>query len=140
MGEIAVHLEHSLRAVVESADHQFFADEPLDAGGENAGPGPYDLLLASLGACTAMTLRLYADRKAWPLEGVHVTLRHARQHRRDCEDCTEEPGPYVDRIERRIRLEGNLEPEQRTRLLEIAERCPVHRTLTNHPKIDTSLE
>jgi uncharacterized OsmC-like protein/alpha-beta hydrolase superfamily lysophospholipase len=116
--------------------HHFLADEPVDVGGLDSGPGPYDLVLAGLGACTSMTLRLYAERKALPLERVTVELRHGRIHAADCEDCETKEG-MIDRIERAITLRGPLDAEQRRRLLEIADKCPVHRTLTSEVKIRT---
>jgi uncharacterized OsmC-like protein/fermentation-respiration switch protein FrsA (DUF1100 family) len=116
--------------------HRFLADEPLEVGGLDSGPGPYDLLLAGLGACTAMTLRLYAERKALPLERVTVRLDHSRIHAADCADCETKEG-MLDRIDRAITLRGALDAEQRRRLLEIADKCPVHRTLTSEIDIRT---
>jgi len=116
--------------------HGFLADEPVEVGGLDSGPGPYDLLLAGLGACTAMTLRLYAERKALPLEGVTVELRHSRIHAVDCENCETKEG-MLDRIDRAITMRGTLDAEQRRRLLEIADKCPVHRTLTSEIDIRT---
>ena len=116
--------------------HRFLADEPLEVGGLDSGAGPYDLLLAGLGACTAMTLRLYAERKALPLERVTVRLNHSRIHAADCADCETKDG-MLDRIERAITLRGALDAEQRRRLLEIADKCPVHRTLTSEIDIRT---
>jgi putative redox protein len=116
--------------------HRFLADEPTDVGGLDSGPGPYDLVLAGLGACTSMTLRLYAERKELPLERVTVELSHSRIHAADCETCETKEG-MVDRIERTIALRGNLDAEQRERLLEIADKCPVHRTLTSEVDIRT---
>jgi uncharacterized OsmC-like protein/alpha-beta hydrolase superfamily lysophospholipase len=116
--------------------HRFLADEPVEVGGLDSGPGPYDLLLAGLGACTAMTLRLYAERKALPLERVTVRLNHSRIHAADCEDCETKEG-MLDRIDRAITLRGVLDAEQRRRLLEIADKCPVHRTLTSEIDIRT---
>lgn len=118
--------------------HQLLADEPTAVGGDDRGPGPYELLLMALGACTSMTLRLYADRKRWPLGRVSVRLRHAKIHAEDCADCETKRG-MLDRIERVISLEGTLDAAQRQRLLEIADMCPVHRTLTSEIKIETSL-
>lgn len=115
------------RSIVEARSHEFVLDEPLELGGTDTGPTPYETLLASLGACTAMTLRMYADRKKWPLEHAIVRLRTASEHGPDCEVCeTEEVGPHV--LERQIELEGELTAEQRARLLQIAERCPVKQT------------
>jgi putative redox protein len=108
--------------------HRLFSDEPKELGGESAGPSPYELLAAALGACTSMTIGMYARRKQWPLASVNVRLRHSRIHANDCADCdTKEE--MLDRIDRDIELIGNLTGEQRARLLEIADQCPVHRTL-----------
>jgi putative redox protein len=118
--------------------HRLFSDEPKDAGGENAGPSPYELLAAALGACTSMTLGMYARQKQWPLASVIVRLRHSKIHAKDCADCETKEG-MLDRIDREIELTGNLTEEQRTKLLEIADKCPVHRTLTRGMKIQTRL-
>ena len=120
--------------VVETGAHRLVADEPADAGGKDAGPSPYDLLLAALGACTSMTLRMYARRKKWPLARVSVTLKHNKLHAEDCAECETEEG-RVDRIERVIRIDGDLDADQRERLMQIAERCPVHQTLTSETVI-----
>ncbi len=117
--------------------HRFLADEPVAAGGLDTGLGPYDLLLAALGACTAMTVRLYAERKALPLDHVTVRLTHAKIHAADCESCETKEG-MLDRIERAITFSGALDEGQRARLLEIADKCPVHRTLTSEIEIKTS--
>src|SRR5262245_62128586 len=116
--------------------HQLLADEPAGAGGLDSGPGPYDLLIAGLGACTSMTLRLYAERKSLPLDRVTVRLSHSKIHAADCETCETKEG-MLDRIERTITLEGELDDDQRARLLEIADKCPVHRTLTSEIEIKT---
>lgn len=123
---------------VSMGAHQFIADEPVDVGGLDSGPSPYDLLLAALGACTAMTLRMYADRKGLPLDGVSVALRHSKIHAADCASCETAQG-QIDRIERRISLEGELDEATVSRLLEIADKCPVHRTLTSEIDITTEL-
>ena len=119
-----------------SGPHRFLADEPVKAGGLDSGPGPYDLLLAGLGACTSMTLRLYADGKKLPLERVSVRLTHNKIHAEDCLNCETKEG-MVDRIDRSITFEGTLDAEQRKRLLEIADKCPVHRTLKSEIDIRT---
>jgi len=118
--------------------HRLVADEPRAVGGEDAGPNPYELLLMSLGACTSMTLRLYARRKQLPLTRVAVRLRHSRIHAEDCADCETKVG-FIDRIEREIVLEGSLNEDQRKRMMEIANMCPVHKTLTSEISIVTQL-
>lgn len=122
---------------VQAGKHRLRADEPEDVGGTDTGPNPYELLLAALGTCTSITLRMYADRKGWPLEGVRVRLAHSRIHAEDCADCETEKGK-VDHIDRFLALAGELDEEQRQRLLEMADRCPVHRTL--HGEIDVATE
>jgi putative redox protein len=117
--------------------HRLLSDEPRPIG-DDAGPTPYDLLLGGLGACTSMTVRMYADRKGWPLERVRVTLRHSRIHAKDCADCETTKG-WIDHIDRDVELAGDLDGTQRQRLLDIAERCPVHQTLTSEVRITTSL-
>jgi uncharacterized OsmC-like protein len=116
--------------------HRLTSDEPIEFGGKNTGPGPYDLLLAALGSCTSMTIALYARTKKWPLESVIVNLRHSKIHAADCRDCETKAGK-IDRIEREIHLVGNLDEEQRKRLLDIADKCPVHRTLKSEIDIQT---
>ncbi|MGD2269531.1 MAG: bifunctional alpha/beta hydrolase/OsmC family protein, partial [Desulfobacterales bacterium] len=119
--------------------HNLVADEPKAAGGTNMGPTPYDYLAAGLGACTSMTLRMYADRKKWPLESITVRLKHQKIHAKDCETCETEKG-LLDRIDREIELTGRLDDHQRRRLMEIADRCPVHRTLHSEVHINTRLK
>jgi uncharacterized OsmC-like protein len=118
--------------------HRLVADEPRASGGDDAGPNPYELLLMSLGACTSMTLRLYAKRKQLPLTRVAVRLRHSRIHAEDCADCETKEGK-LDQIERELVLSGRLDGTQRAKLVEIADKCPVHRTLTSEIKIRTRL-
>ena len=123
---------------VESGRHALVSDEPVEVGGDDLCLGPYDLLLGALGACTAMTLRLYARHKKWPLENVRVTLSHAKIHATDCAECETKEGK-IDRIERTVELAGPLDAPQRARLLEIADKCPVHRTLTSEIEVRTHL-
>jgi uncharacterized OsmC-like protein/fermentation-respiration switch protein FrsA (DUF1100 family) len=121
---------------VSVGPHRLIADEPKAAGGDDTGPGPYDFLLAGLGACTSMTMRLYADRKSLPLERVTVTLEHNKIHAEDCAECDTREG-LLDQIDRVIAMEGTLDPDQRKRLMEIADKCPVHRTLKSEIRILT---
>jgi putative redox protein len=120
--------------VVEVRSHRFAADEPTSVGGTDRGPTPYDLLLAALGSCASMTVALYARRKGWPLTEVAIRLRHSRVHAADCAECETKEG-RLDRIEWSFQLHGDLNGEQRARLLEIAQRCPVHRTLLSEISI-----
>ena len=121
---------------VQTDNHVWIADEPVSAGGHDLGPDPYEHLLAALGACTSMTLRMYANRKNLALDDIEVQLNHQRSHAEDCEDC-ESKSKFVDVIERNITLKGDLTDAQRKRLMEIADRCPVHLTMENDPKIVT---
>ena len=122
---------------IETGHHAFVSDEPMPAG-QDAGPDPYGLLLAALGACTAMTIQMYARRKEWPLGRVRIAVSYERVHAKDCEEC-EDPTERLHRIERVIELEGALSDEQRERLLQIADLCPVHRTLTEPKELVTRL-
>jgi putative redox protein len=122
---------------ITAGHHEIAADEPQPIGADE-GPTPYDLLLSALGACTSMTVRMYANRKGWPLERVRVTLRHSHIHAEDCAECETTSG-WIDHIDRDIELAGNLDDTQRERLLHIANRCPVHQTLTSAVHISTSL-
>ncbi len=139
MAEVIVRSLDNLRQEIAAGPHTFYADEPADAGGDDAGPDPYELLLAALGACTSMTIQLYARRKGWPLETVEVRLSHRRDHVRDCEECEQKP-VQIDVIERRLTFRGDLDDTQRARLAEIAGKCPVHRTLTGTIKINDQVE
>jgi putative redox protein len=137
--------DHNYALFVNDGRHGFIADEPEEQGGDGLGPNPYELLLAALGACTAMTLVMYARRKEWPLYEVSVHFEHERVFARDCEECTAEeveaagPGGRIEVIRRHVSLRGDLDDAQVARLLEIADRCPVHRTLQHPPKVLTSI-
>ncbi|GIW73917.1 MAG: hypothetical protein KatS3mg103_0439 [Phycisphaerales bacterium] len=129
------------RTQIHAGTHALVADEPTDAGGQDLGPDPYALLMAALGACKAITVRMVADRKGWPLEGVHIDLAHHRRHAEDCDDCPQatRSQPMVSIFECRLTLLGPLTDEQRARLLEVADKCPVHRTLTSANHVRTTL-
>jgi putative redox protein len=135
--QVTVSSESGLAQEIKSSAHRWRADEPAPFG-TDTGPSPYELLLSSLGACTSMTLRLYAQRKGIDLQRITVRLQHYRIHAEDCRDCETKSG-LLDRIDREIELSGNLDEAQKQRLLEIAERCPVHRTLKSEINIQTSI-
>ncbi len=137
---VVVQTEQGLRTEMLANGFRLVADEPLSVGGTNSGPTPYDYLAAALGACTSMTLRMYADRKKWPLEAVTVKVRHQKVHAEDSQGDAAGKARKLDRFERVIALNGSLDDEQRARLLEIANRCPVHRTLEADVRIESRLE
>ena len=128
----------SLRQLISVGRHQWIADEPKASGSHDEGPDPYELLLSALGSCTNMTLRMYADRKGWPLKEVRAVLTHSKNYAKDCVNC-EQLAAKLDRIERRITLIGDLSEEQRQRLLAIANLCPVHKSLTSGIDVHTEL-
>ena len=132
MSEVVVTSQTNLRNEVRyGAGHSFITDEPVAAGGEDAGPDPYTLLLAALGSCMSMTVTLYARKKQWPLEQVTVRLKQNRIHAKDCQECVQSQEGFIHRIEGSVSFAGPLSEEQRVRLGEIARKCPVHRTLTS---------
>lgn len=135
-GSVVVRTEGGLCTEVTANGHALVSDEPSDFGGTDAGPTPYDYLLTALGSCTAMTVRAYADRKGWPLEAVTVRLGHRRIHAKDCEECETKSG-RLDHLRLELELEGPLEEKQRERLREIADKCPVKRTLGSEVLIET---
>ena len=135
---VVLHSRGSFRTDVDAGPHHFVMDEPLDAGGGGEGATPYDLLAASLGGCTSMTLFYYARREKLPLEGVDVTVTHDRQYAKDCEDCSTQQG-YIHRFRVELHLLGPLSEEQRQHLLTIARRCPVAKVLSSEIKIDEVL-
>lgn len=130
--------QNFLRGIV-TEHHQLLSDEPKSVGGSDRGPNPYELLLAALGSCTSMTIRMYANRKKIPLDDVAVTLKHSRVHAKDCEECESSSG-QVDLIQREITFKGDLSDEQRDKLFAIADRCPVHRTLENEIRIESTMK
>ncbi len=135
---IVIGSSSGLAQTIRAGKHRLAADEPTEDGGTDTGPSPYEFLLIALGSCTSMTLRLYADRKGWRLDKIVVRLRHEQIHAKDCAECETREG-RIDRVQREIELEGALDAEQRQRLLEIADKCPVHRTLSAPLQIETSL-
>jgi putative redox protein len=135
---VVARTETGFRTEVTANGHPLIADEPRRLGGTNTGPTPYELLASALGACTSITLRMYADRKGWGLDAVEVCLRHEKIHCDDCEEA-ERAGARIDHFTREITLEGELDEEQRARMLQIAERCPVHRTLERSTRVTTTL-
>jgi putative redox protein len=138
MEPVIVRSAGSFHNEIIAGKHRLVADEPASAGGTDAGPTPYDLLSAALGTCTSMTLNFLAKRENIPLEGVEVSIANDRMHAKDCADCLTTSG-YIHRFDVKIRLKGNLTPEQRERLLATAKRCPVYKTLTSEIRIDEAL-
>lgn len=130
MSEVIVTSTTNLQNEVRYGTHTFITDEPLDSGGEDAGPDPYSLLLGALGSCISMTSTLYARQKGWNLQKVTVRLRQRRIHSKDCAECSDAPEGFIHHIERSVTFEGDLNDEQQARLQEISHRCPVHKTLT----------
>ena len=132
MSNVTVRSLSNLRnEVIYGRDQTLITDEPVELGGEDAGPDPYTLLLAALGSCISMTVMLYSRRKQWPVQSVTVELRQNRVHAKDCAECDQSKDGYIHRIERSVKIEGELTEEQLTRLQEIAHKCPVHKTLTS---------
>ncbi len=138
MQAVIVRSGKSLRNDIEAGPHRMIADEPAGAGGTEAGPTPYDFLAAALGTCTSMTLRVVAAKENIPLEGVEITVENDRMHAKDCADCLTTSG-YIHRFTVAIKLIGTLTPAQRDRMLDVASRCPVHKTLTSEIRIDERL-
>src|ERR1700682_5164897 len=138
MTDVVVRSKAGLEQRIDIRGHHLTADEPFNAGGAAAAPNPYELLLSALGACTAITVRMYAQRKGWPLESIEVALQHERIHAEDCANCETSDG-FLDQITKNITLYGPLDAEQRLRLVEIAERCPVQRTLEHEVNIEPRL-
>lgn len=127
----------NLQVIIQADEHQLLADEPVQSGGEDQGPDPYELLLSSLAACKIITVHMYARRKGWPVEAVTINLAHKKVLAQECDDCQSPPNVKVDVIDCEISFKGNLDASQIARLAEIADRCPIHRTLTGEIKIRT---
>ncbi len=138
MGPVIARLADSLRVDLEAGQHKFIADEPVSAGGSDSGPTPYDYLSAALAGCTSMTMQIVAKRHSIPLEGVEVSVTNDRMYAKDCADCTSKEG-YIHRFDVQIRLRGTLTEEQRAKLLDAANRCPVRKTLMNEIRIEDRL-
>lgn len=137
--QITARSLQNLQVEIQANGHELLADETINDGGDDLGPSPYALLLSSLAACKVMTVHMYARRKGWPVEIVTVRMQHNKIYARDCEDCISSPNAKIDLIESEISFVGNLNSEQIMRLAEIADRCPVHRTLTSETKIRTRI-
>lgn len=138
---VHVHLpkDEKFKTTLTAGNHEIIADEPISVpGGKDQGPDPYDLLLMSLGTCTAMTMKMYSDRKNWPVEDIYVEMRHNKSHAKDCVNC-KDPKSRIDYIEKEIIIKGELSDEQLQKMLEISQKCPVHRTLLNDIDIHSSL-
>jgi len=134
--DIVVRSQAGLTQRIDVRGHQLMADEPKDQGGNDAGPNPYELLLSALGSCTAITVRMYAQRKGWPLESIEVALQHERIHAEDCAECDTNQG-FLDKITKSSSLRGPLDAEQRQRLMDVSERCPVQKTLQHEVHIES---
>jgi putative redox protein len=139
MGEVTVKHLHKLQQQVITEDHSFISDEPIKLKGDGLGPNPYDLLLAGLGSCTSMTLKMYARHKGIPLDSVEVKLSYKRVFDNDCRDC-EADQKFLHKITKSIKLIGDITDEQRQQLLSISKKCPVHKTLTSRLEINEILE
>lgn len=131
--------DQNYKTVMTAGPHELIADEPEDVGGKDEGPDPYDYLLMALGSCSVITMKMYANRKEWPVEDIYIEMRHNKTHAEDCEDC-DDPKARIDKIEKDIIVEGDLSEEQLERLLEISKKCPVHKTLLSDVEIVSTVE
>jgi len=137
---VHIHLgSENFKTVMTAGNHELISDEPEKVGGKDLGPDPYDYLLMSLGSCSVITMRMYAERKEWPVEDIYIEIRHFKDHAEDCEDC-DDPKARIDKIEKEIIIKGDLSDDQIERLLEISKKCPVHRTLLNDIEIKSTVE
>ncbi len=143
MEKVNVKFLKNLQHEINVGDFKFIVDEPKDYGGDNKGPSPYNMLLAALGSCTSMTMLMYARRKDWNIQSIEIDLHHEKIHAENCEECETKTGK-LDKITRYIKVKGDINQEQRQKLLTIAEKCPVHKTLTHEniivDKIETSCD
>jgi uncharacterized OsmC-like protein len=138
--QVSVHLgSQGYTTEIHAGHHRQIADEPIRFGGNDLGPSPYDFLLSALGSCTAMTLRMYVDRKKWDVKGIHVYMNHQKIYEEDSMNC-EDPQAKIDHIFRKIEIEGDLDPTHLKRIKTIAEKCPVHKSFRGHPKVETIME
>jgi putative redox protein len=137
---IHIHLgKENYKTVMTAGNHELISDEPEDMGGGDTGPDPYDYLLMSLGSCSVITMKMYADRKEWPVEDIYIELRHFKDHAEDCADC-DDPKAKIDKIDKEIIIKGELTDEQVERLLEISKKCPVHKTLLGEIELKSTIE
>jgi putative redox protein len=137
---IHIHLsKENYKTVMTAGNHELISDEPAHLGGNDKGPDPYDYLLMSLGSCSVITMKMYADRKKWPVEDIYIELRHFKDHTEDCVEC-DDPKARIDKVEKEIILKGDLTDEQKEKLLEISKKCPVHKTLLGDMEIHSTIE
>lgn len=137
---VHIHLsKENYKTVMTAGNHELISDEPEKLGGKNSGPDPYDYLLMSLGSCSVITMKMYADRKQWSLDDIYIELRHLKDHAKDCKEC-EDPKAKIDRIEKEIIVKGDLTEDQIEKLLEISKKCPVHKTLLGEMEINSFIE
>lgn len=137
---VHIHISgQNYKTVMTAGKHELISDEPEQKGGKDLGPDPYDYLMMSLGSCTVITMKMYADRKKWPIEDIYVELRHFKEHAEDCTEC-DDPKAKIDKIEKEITVKGNLDDDQLERLLEISKKCPVHKTLLGQMEIHSTIE
>jgi len=137
---VHIHLgDQKYKTVMTAGNHELISDEPENVGGKDEGPDPYDYLLMALGSCSVITMKMYAERKKWPVEDIYVEVRQHKAHAEDCKDC-DDPKARIDKIEKEITVKGDLSDEQVQRLLEISKKCPVHKTLLSEVTIDSEIE
>ncbi len=137
---VHIHLgDQKYKTVMTAGNHELISDEPENVGGKDEGPDPYDYLLMALGSCSVITMKMYAERKKWPVEDIYVEVRQYKAHAEDCKDC-DDPKARIDKIEKEITVKGDLSDEQVQRLLEISKKCPVHKTLLSEVVIDSEIE